>query len=57
LFYLRARGIDARAAVGLLTRGFAADVTGRIAIEALTRRLERLLETRLESVTADEDKR
>jgi Fe-S cluster assembly protein SufD len=30
LFFLRSRGLDVRAAIGLLTQGFANDITGRV---------------------------
>jgi Fe-S cluster assembly protein SufD len=43
LFYLRARGLDARQARDLLIHAFAGDVLGRIGIEALRNALEERL--------------
>lgn len=47
LFYLRSRGIDASAARGLLTYGFAQDVIGRISLAPVRERLEGLLVERV----------
>ncbi len=43
LFYLQARGIDRAAAQLMLVRAFAADVTGRVKIDALRERLDEVL--------------
>jgi Fe-S cluster assembly protein SufD len=43
VFYLRSRGLSLRAARHLLTYAFAADVTRRIKVEAVRRRLEDFL--------------
>jgi Fe-S cluster assembly protein SufD len=40
LFYLRQRGVSTEAAKHLLTYAFAADITRRIAVEPVRRRLE-----------------
>jgi Fe-S cluster assembly protein SufD len=53
LFYLRARGIDERAARALLTFAFARDVIDRVAIDALKARLEAALLTRMADAPAD----
>ncbi|APR39575.1 Fe-S cluster assembly protein SufD [Paraburkholderia sp. SOS3] len=53
LFYLRARGIDERAARALLTFAFARDVIDRVAIDALKARLEATLLTRMNEAPAD----
>jgi hypothetical protein len=50
---LRARGIDPRAAIGLLTRGFAADVTGRIKSAAVARWVEKLLTKKIDILSTD----
>ncbi len=47
LFYLRSRGIAADAARGMLVAAFAADVTGRITIEAAREKVDALLRERL----------
>ena len=47
LFYLRARGIDTRAAQALLMRAFATEITARISISALRERIDELLLARL----------
>jgi Fe-S cluster assembly protein SufD len=47
LFYLRARGIDAEAARGILIRAFASDVTARVKFEPLRERLEAWLTARI----------
>jgi Fe-S cluster assembly protein SufD len=47
LFYLRARGISLDDARSMLIRAFAADVTGRIALEPVRAELDRLLDSRL----------
>ena len=47
LFYLRTRGIDARAARDLLLRAFARDVADRITIEPVHARLERWMTERM----------
>ncbi|CAB3770722.1 Fe-S cluster assembly protein SufD [Paraburkholderia solisilvae] len=53
LFYLRARGIDERAARALLTFAFARDVIDRVTIEPLKARLEAALLTRMADAPAD----
>jgi Fe-S cluster assembly protein SufD len=53
LFYLRARGIDERAARALLTFAFARDVIDRVAIGALKARLGAILLTRMADAPAD----
>src|SRR5262249_18818162 len=53
LFYLRARGIDERAARALLTIAFARDVIDRVSIEPLKARLEATLLTRMTDAPAD----
>ncbi len=47
LFYLRARGIDAAAARGLLTYGFAQDVIDRMSLAPVRGRLEDVLVSRV----------
>jgi len=47
LFYLRSRGIGEREARALLTRAFAADVAGRIALPALRAEIEETLDRSL----------
>ncbi len=56
LFYLRARGIDPQAAIGLLTRGFAADITGRIKIASVARWVEKLLTEKIALLSTDRGK-
>jgi Fe-S cluster assembly protein SufD len=56
LFYLRARGIDPQAAIGLLTRGFAADITGRIKIASVARWVEKLLTEKIDLLSTDRGK-
>jgi Fe-S cluster assembly protein SufD len=43
LFYLQARGIDRVSAQQMLIRAFAADITGRVKIDALREQLDRVL--------------
>jgi Fe-S cluster assembly protein SufD len=47
VFYLRSRGMDEAAARSLLTYAFAADVIGRVGVQPLRARLERVLLERL----------
>ena len=47
LFYLRSRGIGARAARGLLTYGFGAEILDRVRIPALREQLDELIRDRL----------
>jgi len=56
LFYLRARGIDPQAAIGLLTRGFAADITGRIKSASVARWVEKLLTEKIDLLSTDRGK-
>ena len=49
IFYLRSRGIGLQDAASLLTRAFAAEVLGRIDIEPVRARLDRLVEAKLRS--------
>jgi len=56
LFYLRARGIDPQAAIGLLTRGFAADITGRIKSAPVARWVEKLLTEKIDLLSTDRGK-
>ena len=56
LFYLRARGIDARAAMGLLTRGFAGDITMRLKSAPVAGWMEKLLAQKLDDISSDEGK-
>ncbi len=56
LFYLRARGIGPREAIGLLTRGFAADVTARFKSAPVASWIEKVLEQKINSISADEGK-
>jgi len=43
LFYVQSRGIDRRAAIQMLIRAFAADITGRVKIDPLREHLDRVL--------------
>jgi Fe-S cluster assembly protein SufD len=43
LFYVQSRGIDRRAAMQMLIRAFAADITGRVKIDPLREHLDRVL--------------
>ena len=43
LFYAQSRGIDRRAAMEMLIHAFAADITGRVRIDALREHLDRVL--------------
>ena len=54
LFYLRTRGIGLDDARSLLVGAFAADVTGRVAIEPVRAELDRLLASRLPALLAQE---
>lgn len=56
LFYLRARGIGAREAIGLLTRGFATDVTARFKSAPVAGWIDKILERKLDVISADEGK-
>ena len=56
LFYLRSRGIESRAAIALLTRGFVSDITGRIKSAPVTGWLEKLFAPKIEVITADKGK-
>ena len=47
VFYLRSRGIGEAEAIALLTRGFAAQITERVASAAFRDRIEALVLTRL----------
>jgi Fe-S cluster assembly protein SufD len=47
LFYLRARGVGEADARALLTRAFAAEVTGRLRFEPLRERIQEILKERL----------
>ena len=53
LFYLRTRGIGLDDARSLLVRAFAADVTGRIALEPVRAELDRLLAARLPALLGE----
>ena len=55
LFYLRSRGIDARAARDLLLRAFARDVADRITIEPVHARLERWITERMPALSGREE--
>ncbi len=57
LFYLRARGIGLRDAIGLLIRGFATDVTMRMKCEPVMSWIAVRLEEKLDSISIDEGKR
>jgi Fe-S cluster assembly protein SufD len=52
LFYLQTRGIDRREAQQMLIRAFAADITGRVRIDALGRHLDAMLLARLDGGAA-----
>ncbi len=54
LFYLRSRGIGEREARALLTRAFAADVAGRIALPALRAEIEETLDRSLSDAAREE---
>jgi Fe-S cluster assembly protein SufD len=54
LFYLRTRGIGLDDARSLLVGAFAADVTGRVAMEPVRGELDRLLASRLPALLAQE---
>jgi Fe-S cluster assembly protein SufD len=56
LFYLRARGIDAATAVGLLTQGFAADIIGHMKNAAVVSWMEKLLARKIESIARNNGK-
>jgi Fe-S cluster assembly protein SufD len=53
LFYLRARGIDRRAAQQMLIRAFAVDITGRVKVEPLREHLDAVLLARLDHGSAE----
>jgi Fe-S cluster assembly protein SufD len=53
LFYLRARGIDTRTAIELLTRGFAGEITGRVKNASVARWIEKLLAEKIDLLSAD----
>jgi Fe-S cluster assembly protein SufD len=48
LFYLKSRGLDARAANRMLTYGFGAEIVSRIEVEGVRTALDRLLRARVE---------
>lgn len=56
LFYLRSRGIGLETARGLLIYAFASDITGRIKVDPIRDRLDRLLMTRFQRGAATEEK-
>ena len=47
LFYLKSRGLDPRAATGMLTYGFGAEIVSRIAVEGVRAEVDRLLRERV----------
>ncbi|HKA32057.1 MAG TPA: Fe-S cluster assembly protein SufD [Candidatus Binatia bacterium] len=56
LFFLRSRGLDIRAAVGLLTQGFANDITGRVKPERLAELLERRLAEKIDAMVQEKER-
>jgi Fe-S cluster assembly protein SufD len=54
LFYLRSRGMDKRQAVQMLTRAFAADLVGRVAVQAAKDTISALVENRLADLIQEE---
>jgi Fe-S cluster assembly protein SufD len=55
IFYLKSRGLGDRRARTLLTQGFASEVIGRITVEPVRERLERLVRARLRAGEAQEE--
>jgi Fe-S cluster assembly protein SufD len=54
LFYLRSRGMDKRQATQMLTHAFAADLVGRVAVEATKDTITALVENRLADLIQEE---
>jgi Fe-S cluster assembly protein SufD len=54
LFFLRARGLDLRAAVGLLTQGFANDITARVKQIPVARLMENVMAKKIEAMPGEE---
>ena len=54
LFFLRARGLDLRAAIGLLTQGFANDITGRVKEVSVARLMEGVMAKKIEAMPGEE---
>jgi Fe-S cluster assembly protein SufD len=55
LFYLRSRGIGEREARAILTRAFAADVAGRVALPSLRAEIEETLDLSLSDAAREEE--
>ena len=56
LFFLRSRGLDIRAAIGLLTQGFANDITGRVKPAPLAELLERRLAEKIDAMAEEKER-
>jgi Fe-S cluster assembly protein SufD len=56
LFFLRSRGLDVRAAIGLLTQGFANDITGRVKPAPLAELLERRLGEKIDAMAQEKER-
>ncbi|HTM09674.1 MAG TPA: Fe-S cluster assembly protein SufD [Verrucomicrobiae bacterium] len=54
LFFLRARGLDLRAAIGLLTQGFANELTARLKQAPVAGLLEKVMARKIESMSGEE---
>ncbi len=56
VFFLRSRGLDVRAAIGLLTQGFANDITGRVKPAPLAEALARILGEKIEAMAQEKER-
>ncbi|HEY1266936.1 MAG TPA: Fe-S cluster assembly protein SufD [Candidatus Binatia bacterium] len=56
LFFLRSRGLDVRAAIGLLTQGFANDITGRVKQAPVAEFMERKLGDKIDRMTQENER-
>jgi Fe-S cluster assembly protein SufD len=54
LFFLRARGLDLRTAVGLLTQGFANEITSRVRHQGVAALMEKVMAKKIQAMSAEE---
>ena len=56
VYFLRSRGLDIRAAIGLLTQGFANDITGRVKPAPLAELLEGRLAEKIDAMAQEKER-
>ena len=54
LFFLRTRGLDVRTAVGLLTQGFANEITARVKHRGVAALMEKVMAQKIEAMSSEE---